>query len=104
MDPKRRLAYVSGVADSSHADEDRPGLAGRDGDVVHVFSYDGSGHAKETGTIAVPPPPGSPLPQSVVALPGLAGPPQSFPPPTRSAWHGPTGWPRRRTGTGCWCP
>src|SRR3954452_5326886 len=42
MDPKRSVAYVSGVADSDagHADQQRPGLPGRSGDVIHVFSYD----------------------------------------------------------------
>jgi DNA-binding beta-propeller fold protein YncE len=89
MDPKRNLAYVSGVADSEHLDQDRPGLPGREGDVVHVYRYDAaSGRAAESGTIAVPPPPGSPIPQSILAPPGLVGPPQSFPPTNtkRVAW------------------
>ncbi len=89
MDPKRNLAYVSGVADSEHLDQNRPGLPGREGDVLHVFRYDaGSGRAAESGTIAVPPPPGSPIPQSLLSLGGLSGPPQSFPPTNtkRIAW------------------
>ncbi len=89
MDPKHNLAYVSGVADSEHLDQDRPGLPGRGGDVVHVFRYDAaSGKASESGTIPVPPPSGSPIPQSLVSLSGLVGPPQSFPPTNtkRLAW------------------
>jgi YVTN family beta-propeller protein len=74
MDPRRRLAYVSGVADSSHADEQRPDLAGREGDVIHVFSYDATGRATFQRVIPVPAPPD-------------AAPPQSFPPVTaRVAW------------------
>jgi DNA-binding beta-propeller fold protein YncE len=65
MDPAHSLAYVSGVADSSHADERTPdGTPGREGDVIHVFSYDASGQATERGTIPVPPSPDAPDPQS----------------------------------------
>jgi DNA-binding beta-propeller fold protein YncE len=32
------IAYVSGVADSSHADEQQPSLPGRGGDVIQVFT------------------------------------------------------------------
>ena len=57
----RPVAYVSGVADSSNRDEQRPRLPGRGGDVIHIFRYDPrTGRAHETGTIAVPPPSGSP--------------------------------------------
>lgn len=64
MDPARRLAYVSGVSDSGHGDQQRPGLPGREGDVVHVFAYERDGTARETGTIPVPPPAGAPVPQN----------------------------------------
>ena len=81
MDPVRHLAYVSGVADSVHADQQRPGLPGREGDVVQVFKYDpDTGHAEFSELLPVPPPQGSPIPQGVLAVPGLGGPPQNFPP------------------------
>ncbi len=89
MDPTRPLAYVSGVADSSHADQQRPGLPGRTGDNVQVFSYDPlSGRARFTRLIPTPPPAGSPVPQGVVDVPGYEGPPQTFPPTNtaRMAW------------------
>jgi DNA-binding beta-propeller fold protein YncE len=92
MDPVRHLAYVSGVADSAHKDEQRPGLPGRDGDVVQVFSYDpASGHAEFSKLLPVPPPAGSPIPQGIAAVPGLGGPPQSFPPTNTE----PLSWPDR---------
>ena len=75
MDPKRRVAYVSGVADSGHADQARPGLPGRDGDVIHVFSYAAGGRAAETGTIAVPPPASATVPQ---AFPPLSANPKNL--------------------------
>lgn len=80
MDPRRRLAYVSGVADSddAHADQQRPGLPGREGDVIHVFSYDAtSGRASFQRLLPVPPP-------------ADAAPPQSFPPTTKQV-----SWPDR---------
>jgi DNA-binding beta-propeller fold protein YncE len=81
MDPRRPVAYVSGVADATDASEKRSGLPGENGDVVQVLRYDpSSGQAHYDSPIAVPPPPGSPIPQSVAYLPGFAGPPQSFPP------------------------
>jgi DNA-binding beta-propeller fold protein YncE len=81
MDPRRPVAYVSGVADSSDSSEQRKGLPGEDGDVVQVLRYDPStGQAQYQSPIAVPPPPGSPIPQGIASVPGLAGPPQSFPP------------------------
>ena len=65
IDGNRSRVYVSGVADSTNADQRRPGLPGRGGDVIHVFSYSRrAGLAKETGTIAVPPPASAPIPQS----------------------------------------
>ena len=64
MDPTQRVAYVSGVADSEHKDQQRPGAPGGQGDVLHVFRYTMAGTATETDTIAVPPPSDSPDPQN----------------------------------------
>jgi len=64
MDPTKSVAYVSGAADSGHKDEQRPGLPGRQGDVIHVLRYTPSGGAIETGTIGVPPPSNAPDPQN----------------------------------------
>jgi len=64
MDPTQPIAYVSGVADSSHKDQQRTNLPGRQGDVLHVFRYGKAGTTSETGTIPVPPPGGAPDPQS----------------------------------------
>jgi hypothetical protein len=64
LDPARRLAYVSGLSDSSNADEKRPGLLGGKGDVVHVLSYDAAGRMKELKVLGVPPPSDSPQPQN----------------------------------------
>lgn len=89
MDAHRPIAYVSGVADSSHLDQQRPKLHGRAGDAIHVFSYDPrSGKAKFSRLISVPPPAGLPVPQGLVNVGGLEGPPQEFPPTntTRVAW------------------
>jgi DNA-binding beta-propeller fold protein YncE len=81
MDPNRTLAYVSGVSDSDsgHADQQRPGLPGREGDVVHVFRYSAStGRARFQKLLSVPPPSGTP-------------PPQDFPPTNTT----PVAWPDR---------
>jgi DNA-binding beta-propeller fold protein YncE len=61
MAPDGRAAYVSGVRDSDHLDEQTPpSVPGRGGDVIHVFRYDpASGIAQRDGVIAVPPPPGT---------------------------------------------
>ncbi len=65
MDPVRKRAYVSGVADSDKADQERPGLPGRGGDVVHVFSYSSrTGKARFRYLIPTPPPADAPLPQN----------------------------------------
>jgi len=64
MDRHSRIAYVSGVADSGHKDQQRVGAPGRGGDVIHVFAYDASGSAHFTGLIDVPPPSGAPDPQN----------------------------------------
>ena len=65
IDRTQPLVYISGLADSSNRDERRPGLPGRQGDVIHVFRYNQrTGRASETGTIAVPPPSSAPVPQN----------------------------------------
>jgi DNA-binding beta-propeller fold protein YncE len=66
MDPSGSVAYVSGVADSSHKDQASPaGTPGISGDVIHVFRYDAaSGHAEFDHVVAVPPPSSAPAAQS----------------------------------------
>ena len=61
-----RTAYVSGVAESPHEDQQTPaGTPGKEGDVIHVLRYSPrTGRASRAGTIAVPPPGDAPLPQS----------------------------------------
>ena len=56
-----RTAYVSGVRDSDHLDQQTPpSVPGRQGDVIHVFKYDpDSGIAQRDGVIPVPPPAGT---------------------------------------------
>ena len=40
MDRRRSLAYISGVHDSTYADQKMPdGTPGKDGDVIHVYAY-----------------------------------------------------------------
>jgi DNA-binding beta-propeller fold protein YncE len=80
MDPSRPLVYVSGLADSDagHADQQQPGLPGREGDVVHVYRYGTSGRATHRRLLPVPPPNGTP-------------PPQNFPPTNTTA----VAWPDR---------
>src|SRR5438067_4550806 len=90
-----RTAYVSGTPESSHKDQQSPpGTPGKQGDVIHVFQYNGhTGLAKRAGIIPVPPPAGTALPQ---ALPQQGdfpvGPPipQNFPPTNTQ----PESWPR----------
>jgi YVTN family beta-propeller protein len=79
MAPDGRTAYVSGVADSPHLDQQAPpGTPGTEGDVIHVFRYNRkSGQAVRAGLIPVPPPPNT-------------SPPQNFPPTTLA----PLSWPR----------
>jgi len=89
MDPARPVAYISGVANSPHADESHPNLPGAQGDVVEAFGYDATtGLAHYDHLVAVPPPAGSPIPQGIADVPGLEGPPQNFPPTnqTRLSW------------------
>jgi DNA-binding beta-propeller fold protein YncE len=65
IDPTKPRVYVSGLADSTNKDEQRPGLPGRKGDVIHVFAYNRRrGRAREIDTIAVPPPASAPAPQN----------------------------------------
>jgi DNA-binding beta-propeller fold protein YncE len=64
IDRQGRRAYVSGLANSTNKGTTRPDLPGGGGDVVHVFSWSkATGHAKEVGLLAVPPPKGAPPPQ-----------------------------------------
>jgi DNA-binding beta-propeller fold protein YncE len=90
-----RTAYVSGVQESDHKDQQTPaGTPGKGGDVIHVFHYDGkTGLATRAGTIPVPPPPGTALPQALAAQGQFpTGPPipQNFPPTNTQ----PISWPR----------
>jgi DNA-binding beta-propeller fold protein YncE len=57
-----RTAYVSGTPESPRKDQQSPtGTPGKDGDVIHVFTYDGvKGTAKRDGVIEVPPPSDAP--------------------------------------------
>jgi DNA-binding beta-propeller fold protein YncE len=65
IDRTQPLVYVSGLADSSNRDEQRPGLRGRAGDTIHVFRYNRrTGRAAEIGTIPVPPPSTAPVPEN----------------------------------------
>jgi YVTN family beta-propeller protein len=74
MSPTEPVAFVSGVADSSHADQQQPGLPGRGGDVIQVFSYDKHGSATFQKLLPVPAPPGT-------------APAQDFPPASKVlAW------------------
>jgi DNA-binding beta-propeller fold protein YncE len=74
MSPTQPLAYVAGVADSAHADEQTPGLPGRGGDVINVFSYDKHGTARFERLLPVPAPAGT-------------APAQDFPPASKVvAW------------------
>jgi DNA-binding beta-propeller fold protein YncE len=65
MDRKRSLVYISGVHDSNYADQKMPdGTPGKDGDVIHVYSYAADGHATFVKVIGVPPQSGAPTPQN----------------------------------------
>jgi DNA-binding beta-propeller fold protein YncE len=79
MDPTRHVAYVSGTPATTHSDGAVPdSVPGREGDVIHTFTYNPhSGKAKRGDLIAVPPPDGT-------------LPPQSFPPTNTD----PLSWPR----------
>src|SRR3989442_2838109 len=87
MDPRRPVAYVSGVADSNQPELQAPEAQGRGGDVIHILSYDrASGVATPSGVIAVPPPAGTPPPQAL---------PPANPPPSCPDWLAP--FPHRPT-------
>jgi YVTN family beta-propeller protein len=61
MAPDGHTAYVSGVPDSPHKDQQAPAdVPGKQGDVIHVLTYDpDTGLAQRDGVIPVPPPPGT---------------------------------------------
>jgi len=61
MSSDGHTAYVSGVPDSPHKDQQAPpGVPGLTGDVIHVFTYDRkTGIAQRGGVIPVPPPTGT---------------------------------------------
>ena len=65
MAPDGRTAYVSGIRNAPREDLTAPpGVPGKGGDVIHVFTYDGKrGTAKRAGTIGIPPPSNAPTPQ-----------------------------------------
>ncbi|HKP89388.1 MAG TPA: alkaline phosphatase family protein [Thermoleophilaceae bacterium] len=61
-----RTAYVSGVAETEHEDQQSPkGTPGKQGDVIHVFKYDPkTGRATRAGLLPVPPPSSATAPQN----------------------------------------
>jgi hypothetical protein len=63
MDPAHSIAYISGVHDSAYRSQ-QVGGPGKDGDVVHVYRYDASGHATFDRVIGVPPQSSAPIPQN----------------------------------------
>src|SRR5262249_53329286 len=74
MSPTQPLVFVSGIADSAHADEQRPDLPGRGGDAIRGFSYDKHGTGRFEPLLPVPAPAGT-------------APAQDFPPATKVvAW------------------
>lgn len=79
MDPTRNAAYVSGTPATDHADGAVPdSVPGKQGDVIHTFTYNPrTGKAKRGAVISVPPPVGT-------------KPPQNFPPTNTT----PYAWPR----------
>ncbi len=68
FDPRRPVAYVSGVAegDSYTGSTDVPASTpGREGDVIHVLRYNRrTGRVRRSGVIEVPPPAGTQPPQN----------------------------------------
>ena len=79
MAPDGRTAYVSGVPETTHADQESPpDTPGKQGDVIHVLRYDGrTGQATRDGVIEVPAPSGSPIPQDFPPRTDVS--PQSWP-------------------------
>ncbi len=66
IDSRHSVAYVSGVADSKHLDQQRRTLTGREGDNVRVYRYNRrSGRARFAGLLPVPAPPGTAKPQGL---------------------------------------
>jgi phosphoesterase family protein len=65
MAPDGRTAYVSGLPNAPRKDLSAPpDVPGREGDVIHVLTYDASkGRAQRAGLIPVPPPSDAPAPQ-----------------------------------------
>src|SRR3954447_24027053 len=65
MSPDGRTAYVSGLPESTHKDQQSPaGTPGKEGDVIHLFSYNGrTGKAARAGVIPLPAPSFAPIPQ-----------------------------------------
>jgi DNA-binding beta-propeller fold protein YncE len=80
MDPSRNRVYVSGLPASPDKDEAPPhSVPGQGGDVIHVFRYKrGSGHAKRTGIIPVPPPSSAPIYQDFPPQTGTESWPQEL--------------------------
>ncbi|MEK6277909.1 MAG: alkaline phosphatase family protein [Actinomycetota bacterium] len=66
MAPGGRTSYVSGIADSSHEDQEvGDDVPGQKGDVIHVFTLNRrSGKAQRAGVIGVPPPSDAPAVQT----------------------------------------
>src|SRR3954451_1990620 len=82
MPPNGKTAYVSGLRDSPNKDESVPAaVPGKDGDVIHVFTYSKTtGKAVRAGLLGVPPPSGVAAPQVVPGGFDVGNPtPQSFP-------------------------
>ena len=77
MDPKKNIAYVSGLRASPHTDETPPAnVPGQQGDVIQILKYSGkTGTASYDGLIPVPPSPD--------ALPYQEFPPQAT---AKEAW------------------
>jgi DNA-binding beta-propeller fold protein YncE len=73
MSPDGHTAYISGLKDSSHTDEQvDPSVPGREGDVVHVLTYDPkTGIASRAGIISVPPPSNAPAVQNFPPNPSV---------------------------------
>jgi DNA-binding beta-propeller fold protein YncE len=66
LDSVRHLAYVSGEPDTGNRDVSMPAnTPGKNGDVIHVFTWDpATGRAAFKAVIPVPPPSSAPAPQN----------------------------------------
>ncbi len=71
MDPTKPVAYVSGVADSSHKDQQAPpGTPGLEGNVIHVFTFNPhTGSAERAGVLDIKVPSDAPAVQSFPPTP-----------------------------------